>query len=72
MLEKSPRKDSGCFAMGSGCNGTNTEPRTLLMLLPAERPRGIAFIEFADARDADTAVRRMDRLVICGREVRRR
>ncbi len=38
--------------------------------VPARRdPRGFGFIEFRDARDADDALRSLDRSIMGGREI---
>jgi RNA recognition motif-containing protein len=37
--------------------------------VPSREPRGFAFIEFCDSRDASEAQRRMNRTMVCGREI---
>jgi len=41
-------------------------------IAPRREPRGIAFIEFAETRDAEDALHGLDRKYLEGREVRRR
>lgn len=47
-------------------------PRVLLHTphTRTREPRGLGFIEFFDERDAEEAVRGMDRMMLGGREVR--
>jgi RNA recognition motif-containing protein len=37
--------------------------------VPSREPRGFAFIEFWDSRDASEAQRRMNHKMVCGREI---